>query len=254
MAKLQDLYRRGKEHTITDEDGNKAVFYLKKLNPIESKTALEKANASRARYLLQKRDTGSDAYLNIMADLAELSDDELAATASAPELAGKLKAIEAEVASRDEWTKEDYFTTLKDSWEDKYKEIYGRTRGTTEESDFSDEEIADAERVLSEMERFDLQVQEEVDKETARLVRDNKRLDREELEIKCVNDAFDRRSNGAWVETYYQYQVYFATVDKKDKKTRLFDSIEEVLALEAEVYLQLLGGYRALEVDAVEGK
>lgn len=254
MAKLQDLYRRGKEHTITDEDGNKAVFYLKKLNPIESKTALEKANASRARTLLQKRDSESDVYVNIAAELSELNEEELAASAAAPVLASKLRAMEAEVASRDEWAEEDYLTVLKDSWEETYKEIYARTRGTTTDTDYSEEQVAEAERILAELERFDQQIQEEIDKETKRLIRDNKRLSREELEAKCIEDAFDRRGNAAWVETFYQYQVYFATVDKKDKKTRLFESIDEVRSLAPEVYLELLAGYRGLEVDSTEGK
>ncbi len=256
MAKLQDLYRRGKEQTITDEEGNKATFYLKKLNPIESKTALEKANASRARYLISKRDPASDAYLSTLSELESITDDELAVMASAPALSNKMQSIEAEVASKDEWSKEDYYLTLKESWEETNKEIWGKTRLMEDgvESDYTDDQIQEAEKVLEEMERFDAQVNEEIDKETARLVRENKRLSRQELELKCVDDAFDRRANGAWVETYYQYQVYFATVDKKDKRTRLFDSIDEVQELEQEVYLQLLHGYRELEVDAVEGK
>lgn len=257
MAKLEDLYQRGQAETITDDDGNVSKFYLKKLNPVDQKTCIVKSNAVRARFLTAQRDKDSDDYLSLLTEVMDMDEEKLKETAVSKVVAEKAGALEEEIKAEDRWSKDDYLETIKDEWEDKSKFVWIDSReredGSVPDHSYSEEEVATAERIFAELNELSDLFDEAIDKFRKSEIRSLSRVSREELEEKALDVLFDRAGNAAWVETWYKWQVYFATCDHKTKE-RYFSSFEKFEQLPLETYLALLTAFRKLEIGNTEVK
>lgn len=257
MAKLQDLYTRGSSETITDDEGNVSKFWMKKLNPVESKTVINKANAARARHLVAQRDESSDAYLATLSEVLDMSREELLEAAVSKEVGEKAPALEEELKAEKRWSDDDYLQSIQDEWEDHSKLVWVSSRpndeGVVSDHDYSPEEVETAERIYGELLELIEAYDQALDKFRKSAIRNVERLTLEELEKKAVEAIFDRVANSAWVETFYRWQIFYSTSDHKTKD-RYFDTYEEVVSLPLETYTALLTKFRQLEVSNTEAK
>lgn len=256
MAKLEDLYQRGQVETITDGDST-AKFWVKKLNPVEQKTAITKSNAVRARFLTAQRDKESDDYLSLLTEVMDMDEETLKQTAVSKAVGEKAGALEEEIKAEDRWSKDDYLDAIQDEWEASAKEVWVSTRPRDDDSipehDYSKDEVDAAERIYNDLKDLADQFDAVMEKFRNNEIRGLARLSREELELKALEILFDRAANNAWVETYYKWQVYFATCDSKTKE-RYFSSFEKFEQLPLEVYLGLLSAFRKIDISTTEVK
>lgn len=257
MAKLHELYQRGLEDSITDEDGNTSKFWMKKLNPVESKSCIVKSNAVRARFLTAQRDKESEEYLNLLSEVIDMDEETLLDTVVSKEVGEKAPALEEEIKSDKRWTENNYLESIKDEWEDSAKMVWIDSRpredGSIPEHDHSKEEVASAERIFNDLTELTEAFDEALDTYRKNAIKNVERLSQEELETKAVDVLFDRAANAAWVETFYKWQVFYSTSDLKTKK-RYFDTFDEIEALPLDTYVGLLAAYRKLEVTNTDAK
>lgn len=258
QARLSDLYRRGAEVTVSDDEaGLEVTVWMSKLNPVEAKDAGRKAAAARARTLLFARDPESDSYMEALGEVMDMSDEHLIDTIIAPDVFKKEAATREELAAGDEWAKDDYLIGLMDSWREEYMEIWVKDADPDwDEATLADweEKKAEALRIRAELTRFEDLVRESVNGETEALRRANSSRGREDLEKGVLARLFENKSNEEWLNTYNRWQVYYATRENENRSKRYFQNVQEVIELEPDVYIPLLRSYRALEVEPFEGK
>lgn len=240
--KLSDLYVRGTELTL--DDGNGAVtVWLQKLNPIDHREAIRKADAARAKFITICRDRDSEEYCQILNSVVD-QDREL--------LIGYLVAMErlrlgpmkrSEVAEGAAWKDENYLDGLQDLWAEELAERFAE-----------DPDDAEAKRVHDELERFESEVEKELDSD---LTTHREWLDSDTdtaLQDKVIAHQVKNVAEAAWVDAYYRWEVFFATREPTDHKKRYFDSFSEVNELDPAVFAEINEAIRQLTVDPSEGK
>jgi len=240
--KLSDLYVRGTELTLDDGDGAVTVW-LQKLNPIDHREAIRKSDASRAKFITICRDLESEEYNQILNAVVGQERELMLAYLIAIERLhlGPLKR--SEVADEAEWKDENYLDGLQDVWAE---ELAGKYAENPED--------AEAKRVRAELDRYNDAVDKELD---SALTTHREWLDSdtdEELQNKVIAHQVKNVAEAAWVDTYYRWEIFFATREATDHKKRYFESIAEVNELAANVFDEINEAIRALTVDPSEGK
>lgn len=243
MAKrLSDLFKRSKEVTF-EEDGEEVSVLVCKLHPLEAEEVRVKADAARARVLLARRDHSSDEYLSAYSLVSDMSSEDLVERLMAEKQASLLEQIEAELASEEEWSKDNYLEGLRTAWDDGLGERY--------HSSTEDEE---AERVFAELSRFGAQVMELLEKNTSDYRATIESWDREKLEDRFLEQEFETRANMAWIAEYRREELYRAVRHVDDRRKLYFESRDEYRELEPEVVQRLIAALQEISVDALEGK
>lgn len=246
--KLSDLYRRGIEIAIGDESEEEPVrLWLQKLNPVENESAIRSANMVRVRLLMAKRDSSSDEYVAMMADVVDYDRDQLIEYLASFKIATEAEALEAEVAEADGWTKDDYLQSLHDSWEEGgLKERYHaqETKG----------DDVDAQRCFDEIERYTKGVQKRLDQETENAAADYGTEPTDKLIETMVEQLFKMQGDLQWILEYRKQELFFGVRCVEDHKQRYFTSRDEIDELESEVVGRLVEEFAALNVSGTQGK
>ena len=238
QRKLSDLFVRGKDVTLDDGEGEKVTVYLRKLSPVELESVLRMANAKRARYVAAFRDEDSPEYIDVVSASVDLLNDrsQCMDIVAGEKLANRYAAIEAEVASQDEWAEDNYLQGLLDAQQE------------LQEGD------PDFERVTGELLRFYDAVNEFYSQERERIQKDYEGLSDEELADQALKVLLRNKANVVWMTELRYAEVFYATRDAKNHQQRYFTSRDELDPLPAEVLRPLFDTYRDLNVDVVEGK
>lgn len=247
VRKLSDLYVVGQEVTLDDGDGAIKVW-VQKMSPIDHETALRRANARRAGVLSMNRmkdesnTEDRNVLLNQLYDLAPDTDSVIDFLV-ADKVSRLVAAREDELASEEEWSKDDYIQGLRDSWND---DMYERF--------VTDPDDEEALGVKNEIDRFN--------KTLEKILEGEKRSARKEFvgwtEEKLVNKALEKmvesEADMAWLGEYRKCELWLGVRVDEKTKLRYFDKREEIDQLSAQVLSELMQAYQGLNVDVIEGK
>lgn len=250
QATLSDLYRRGKNVTITDPGtGVEVEFYLKKLNPLEAKQARDKGNASRARVLMKRKDPESDVYLAAYSEAYDQPRESRIDDILGMKVLQKRQQVEAEVEMTEdsEWAKDGYLSGLRESWDDELRDQFV-------DPEIENEDKEDAVRVFGELQRFGDEVEKVLKHEIAALRRPYEAMSDDELLEKTIETQFEQMGFAAWLDTYHSYRVLLSVRDKDDHSKKVFKHLTEVQELETPVFNTLIDEYSQLEATDMQVK
>jgi hypothetical protein len=247
--RLSDLYVRGMEVEVDDGQGPPVKVWLAKVNAVDRDSMIRRANAAKARYLIETDNEESDLFAEQYAQVREYEDrDGLVALAISEDLRRFRERTEAEVAAdEDTWGKDDYLQGLVDSW-----------FGTDDQPGFAaviaeDPNDPEALRVKAEIDRFGDQVQKLVDAEIERLKAEWEDVPDEQLWRTVAHQILEQKATNAFVEEAMRQQLFYA-VRELDRTTRYFSTVAEVDELDEAVRGQLMERLNTLSVETTEGK
>lgn len=243
--RLGDLYQVGREVTVDDGEGPVTVW-LQKLNPLETEQAARAAGVAKAKTLMTRRDKNSDEYLDIYAEVSEMPREGLVDLAIGEKLAQALESADAEISAADEWSKDGYLQGLRDAWAEKLYDVY-------QEGEDADE-YEEAQRVFTELQRFDQELTKRVEGERTKLERDYADVPIDELIETAADKVLSFRGDTAWLREWRRAQIWLGTRESEDHKKRYFDKREEVDQLPIQILNALQAAYEQLEVGPIEGK
>lgn len=242
--RLSDLYVRGEELTLDDGEGDPVTVWIQKLNPLEQAEAAREADKARSKVLAAKKDPDSDVWQAAHTEADETTDRDVLVNYLLMEERMKARpAIEAKVAAEDEWSKDNYLEGLRDLWDSGLRARH-----------VEDPDDPDANRVFVELNRFDTQVGEELEDRLAPEQRELEELPLAELQSRSAEKAMELRANAVWADEFYRTSLYYAVRDSEERKSRYFESREEIDALAGETYMLLRQKFDEITVDGREGK
>jgi hypothetical protein len=263
--RLRDLYVTGREFKVDDGSGEPVVVWIQKLTQLEHEAAMRRAGAAKARLLMHRNDPDSETWQAVYSDVDEMTDrDALLSYVLAEELSKVAESREAELAAEEEWEKDNYLQGLKDAWfgdetAPGLKDVY--IDEEPQEGEEPSARYAEAKEVWSELKRFDETVDEKVQAERKRLVRDYENVSMEELRRQVVDKFLEIRAGSAWVREFRRCEVMYAVRDPENHDEYYFapegkkePSREEVDQLAPETFGQLARAIDELTVDPTEGK
>jgi hypothetical protein len=98
---------------VSIDDGRGAVqVWVQKLNPVDHRTAVGKADASRARVLSVRSDPSSDDYFTILNGVLDYTKEQLVNLLTAVEAARISPFKRSQISAEDEWRDEGYLEGL----------------------------------------------------------------------------------------------------------------------------------------------
>jgi len=248
--KLTDLFRVGTEFTV--DDGNGAVeVYLAKLNPVQSETAIRKANATRAKFLSTVRDKEGEDYLSIANEVYDLDKESLVLYAASESAAKKVDAWQSEFIADSEWLKDDYLQGLFDLWNgDENEPGLEKIFNEGEEGNRDPE----AQRVFDEVERYENEVATFIDKERSHIEEEMNSLSLDQLRDLITETMIRVQADMTWMIEYRKCEVWLGTYTATQPRKPYFATRGEVDELEAETLTRLISGMGMLNVEVDEGK
>lgn len=241
QRRLTDLYVVGEEVTLDDGAGDPITVFVRKLNPVDHETAIRRSNAARARAAAIKNRQETEEYQEIVGQVDEMDRDGIVSWLLEDERARITPAVEAEHASEEEWSKDNYLQGLRDVWEDEAKERYHVDKDP------------DAVHVYEELKRYDAIVTEDIQARLDAFEDDLNLKGDENLHALMFDKYLQLRVSMAWLNEFRRCELWLS-VRETNRKTRYFTSRDEVDDLPFEVFTQLQDAYRNLSVDPLEGK
>lgn len=246
--KLTDLYVVGKEYTVTGPEGEVTVW-LQKLSPVDHETALRRAAAKRAKAIAMARSDDTveedELYNSVLCDFYDMCPNREQQIDYLVQIKlERLRAArEAEIADREEWSKDDYLQGLKDLWNEEMRDRF-----------INDAEDEEAKKVSQELERFNKEFEKETERERKRLTTEFEALNDKKLVDRGVKTLLEAYADMSWLQEFRRSEIWLGV--RKDKKTRdrMFATRTEVDDLPAEILGQLIRAYEQLNVDPIEGK
>ena len=202
--RLTDLYQRGKEVTIGDEDGSITV-YMAKPNDLENRKAIEKAQGARVTHLsLRKnKDDPRRAQYQDQIFAYGLDDKENLINIVISEAVGEAVGTSSErIAAEDEWANEDYILGLREAW------VNGLEHTFT-----LDPEDEEAKRVFEELLRFEEQVEVEVDAVKADLISVLEDRPYDDIVEDAIVRLIEIDANNVWTESYLRWRLFYSVRD-----------------------------------------
>lgn len=248
--RLTDLFVVGRPLKINDgevdpetgEPYEPIEVYVRKLNAIEHETALRRANAARSAKAAVKNQENSDEYMVNWEAVEEYSRDGLISYLLQDFRSNREPLIEAELADDEEWSKNNYLLGLQESWLDGLKDRYAE-----------DPTDAEALRVFEEMKRFNDALDAEINAEVEAKKADLESKSDLALQKQVFEKLMSMQASIAWLTEYRKCEVWLCT-RLPDKKTKYFESREEVDEVPPEVFTQIADAYREISVEPTEGK
>lgn len=244
--KLSDLFVLGTEVVFEDGSDDPPKVWIQKLTPAETQEAADKARPEKMKILSIRRLEDDDPvklrYIDEVETSLEDRDDKFAFLLSDKIEKAAISAQE-EVASRDEWAKDDYLEGLQEAWRVELRDRY-----------LLDQEDEEAKRVFNQLEKYTDQVTKEIEHASEELKREIDHLDDDELKRRCVRKLIEVYSDEALLEAFRTWQLYFAVRDPDKHSKRYFSSPEEIDSLQEPVLKRLRNEYAELSVEGFEGK
>lgn len=248
--RLGDLYVRGKEISINDGTGDAVRVWLQKLNGVDRDSCFRRGSAAKARFMLEADNEDSEVFQSMYAQVREMHDrDGLIAILIGEELTRYRQRIEAQLGHDEEtWGKDGYIEGLVDAW------IGDDDNPGLAAAQAHDPEDPEAKRVLAEIKRFEAEVADAVEVESARLQKDWQDTPEEILWRKATHRILELRGHEIFNAEFERQQLFFCVREPDDKNKRYFKSVSEIDDLDEKVTDQLLRRYGTMVVDTIEGK
>jgi hypothetical protein len=248
--RLSDLYIRGKEVKIDDGTGDPVVIWVQKLNEIERDTVLRRANAAKARYLLECEHEESELFVSTFASVHDYLDhDATIDTIISEDLINARQRFEAQMtADENGWGKDDKIRRLLDEWV-----------GTDDEPGLAakfaeDENDPAALKVKAELEAYDAELEAAVKDERDRLARAYDDTPDMELNRFATREVLKRRGDEVFMKEWMRQQTFHCVREPDDHQKRYFSTLAEVDDLHDTVREALERQCNSLFVDLAEGK
>lgn len=250
QRRLSDLYLRGKKLSVDDGEDHPVEVWLQKLNEVDRESVLRRANAARARFLIEADNEDSDVFQAMYGRIREFADrDGLVAITIATDVAKARQRLEAEASNDEEtWAKDSYFQGLSDSW------MGDADNPGLAEVAVEDPDDPEVKRVKAELERFDHEVSDRMREEVQRMEADWADRPLDELWRDATKVMLERTSDEAFGREYERQQLFHAVRDPRDHSKRYFSTVTEIDDLDDELRLYLSTQYSSLLVEATEGK
>ena len=248
--RLSDLYVRGRDVTLNDGAGDSVTVWLQKLNGVERESCLRRANAAKARFMIDADDESSDTFHATYAQVREMQDREATVgLVISEDLAKYRQRIEAELSSdEDTWGKEGYLQGLIDAWigDDDHPGL-----AATQAEDPDDPEVK---RVLTEIERFENEVNGRIASHADSLRKDWVDIPDEPLWRRAAHRVLELRGTDVFNREFERQQIFYAVREPDDRAKRYFGTLQELDDLDEKVLQTLLLQYSRMVVDQIEGK
>ena len=244
--KLSDLFVTGTEVEFRDGSDNPPKVWIQKLTPHETQEAADKARPEKMKILsirkLPDDDPAKLRYIDEVETSLESKEDMMNFIIS-DKLEKAAISAQEEVASRDQWSKDDYLDGLQEAWREELKDRY-----------FEDPEDEEASRVYEQLQKYTEEVTKEIKAKSLELRNEVDHLKEDELKRRCVNKLITIYSDSALLETFEKWKLYFAVRDPEKHSKKYFSSPEEIDGLQGPVLERLRDAYAELTVDGFEGK
>lgn len=243
---LSDLYIIGREVSIDDGTGEPVKVWIQKLNPIQHEQATRKASAKRAKTLkvakLGLEDDLRDSVSSDVFDVAPTRDD-LIEYLVADAVGRAYQAKEAELASEEEWSKDNMLQGLRDSWMDELAERF-----------IDDPDDEEALAVKQSLEEFNNQLNKKLEVMQSQARREFSEWTHEKLHRTAVDKFIEQQSDLEWLKEYRYNEILFGTRCVDDHKMRYFSSREEVDELPTQIVGRLVNEFTDMNMGGTEGK
>lgn len=239
---LRDLYVVGKE-LVLDDGGGSVEVWIQKLNPVDHRYSVTKADASRARLLAVRSTPDSDDYMALLNGVLDFDKAQLIDLLTAVESVRISPHKRAQIAAEKEWATENYFDGLEEIWDSEMKDRF-----------IDDPEDTEAKRVKDELDRFIVAVADAVTEELETYRDGLGSMGYQELSDLGVDYEVRTAADMAWIQTYYRWEVYFGVRDPANHRVRYFADAKEIDELSGDLVGILSTAFRELTVDPTEGK
>jgi len=246
--RLTDLYRKGKEVTIGDDDGAITV-YLSKVSQIENKKAVEKAQAVRVRHLrllhAGRDDPGRAPYEDQLYAFGLDNSEDLILLANTEVLQDETLAIIARLSEEEgsEWAKDGYLTSLQEAW-----------NGGSKSAFQLDPEDPEAKEIATELLRFEGLVEEEVEIARRQIIEAQSIRPTEDLMYEATNRVIEAESNTIWTEEFNRWRLFYSVRYNDERAQRYFVNRQEIDALDEDVYAMLWDNFQSVVSTVPEAK
>lgn len=266
---LSDL-RKTREHVPfddVDDQGNPVHIdvWVVKVNDDDQMACVKAGDAAKARTLIDRRDHDSEtwqAMYGLVYD--QLGDDKLAIIELlvADHIAERGDVIAAEVAGTEgsKWEKDSYLEGLLTAWvgvdgDPGYLEAWTAKDDDPETLDPAlAARIPEAIRIMAELEEYNAQIQERIEAERGRFIRDHKDLDIETLRLKLVDFFLNQQATAAWNRAFERSRIFYATRKFDNPRERYFESPAHVRETDSAFVNKLIQTYRDMSVEGIPGK
>lgn len=239
---LRDLYVVGKE-LVLDDGGGPVGVWIQKLNPVDHRYSVTKADASRARLLAVRSTPDSDDYMALLNGVLDFDKAQLIDLLTAVESVRISPHKRAQIAGEKEWATENYFDGLEEIWDSEMKDRF-----------IDDPEDTEAKRVKDELDRFIVAVADAVTEELETYRDGLGSMGYQELSDLGVDYEVRTAADMAWIQTYYRWEVYFGVRELANHRERYFGDAKEIDELSGDLVGILSAAFRELTVDPTEGK
>lgn len=248
--RLADLYVRGKELEVDDGTGDPITIWLQKLNEIERDSILRRANAAKARYMLECDNEESELFVATYGSVREFLDrDGMLNLVIGDDLAkARVRLEEQALADEDGWGKDDKLKKLVDSWTGD-ENTPGFAAAYAE-----DENDPQALEVKAELDRYEEELNADLEQERQKLVREWDHTDQDELVRHATHEVLKRRGDDEFMKEWARQQIFYCVREVDDHHKRYFATVAEVDDLDDQIHQFLDQQCNALFVEPTEGK
>jgi hypothetical protein len=245
MRVLSDLYVRGKEILIDDGAGDPIKIWVQKLNPVENERAIRYANIARSRWKSLSSRPDSEEYLEILTYIDDAFPDRESKVrfVISDEVSRARQSAEAEIASEEEWEKDNYLIGLVDAWENELKEMF-----------IKEPEDAEAIRVHDELDRYSKLVEQAVETFEKSLMREYESMDEASLHEKAIERWIQSQAEYRWFMEFRKCQLWLSVRDPDHHEKLLLEDRHDVDSLAQEVVDRLTAEYESVIVPISVGK
>lgn len=248
--RLADLYVRGRELTVDDGSDDPVTIWIQKLNEIERESILRRANAAKARHILECDDEGSEVFFSTYGTVRDYLDrDQMVNLVISEDLAKARQRFEAQMLDDEEgWGKDNLLQSLLDSW-----------TGDDDNPGFAatiaeDPNDPEALKVKAELDRYEADLDGQVEKEQKRLAREWEDAPVDDIARKATRVLLDRRADETFMREWSRQQIFYSVRDPDDHHKRYFGTVAEVDDLDDQIREFLDQQCTSLFVTPTEGK
>ena len=248
--RLADLYVKGREIGLDDGSGEPVIVWLQKLNGVDRETCLRRANAAKAKFMIEADSEDSEIFQAMYAEVRDMQDREgLIGVVVAEDVTRHRQRIEAQRAADEEtWGKDNYLQGLVDAW---IGDDDSPGLAATQAEDPDDPEVT---RVLAEIERFETEVTTETKSYTSVLFKDWEEVKDEDLWRKASHRLLELKGTEIFNREFDKQQIFHCVREPDNHGQRYFGSVKEIDDLDETIFTKLITHYSNLVVDLVEGK
>lgn len=248
--RLVDLYVRGKELSVDDGTDDPVVIWLQKLNEIERESILRRANAAKARYMIECDDETSELFVASYGSVREFLNREAMVNLIVTEDVVKARARFEEQAFADEdgWGKDQKLKGLVDAWSGD-DDNPGLAAAFAE-----DPEDPQALEVKAQLDQYEKELESRVDEEHQRLAKEWEDASLDEVTRLATTEILKRRGDEAFMKEWSRQQIFYSVRNPDDHHKRYFGTVAEVDDLDDKIRTFLEDKCNALFIEPAEGK